>query len=286
MVEELRANFRESASDGLWAENIRHLRDLINNGNPREFLDWEIIRKAMFVGNAAYIGNKELKFLKNLPDWETRYRKAIKESHVGHPAPYWKYPQSSGNLIHHAYHLAQFEAKTGVPCDSASFIFEFGGGYGGLCRLFHNLKFSGKYVIFDIPAISALQRFFLNSIGITIHSVDSFIMAKNGVMCVSNLEDLKTIVSNHIEKGNSMFIATWSFSEIPASLRGSILPIISKFDRFLIAYQEKFGGVNNKDFFDNWMNTQKNIKWYNWEIEHIPNSYYLMGKRTSERSIA
>ncbi len=290
LIEELKANFRDllvknqkdhHISGGMWADNIRYLSDLINTRNPREFLRWDVIRETMFVGNAEYI-SKELKFLKNLPDWENRWQNAIKESHVGHPPPYWRHLQSSGNLIHNAYHLAQFEAKTGVPNNSAGFVFEFGGGYGSLCRLFHNLNFSEKYVIFDLPVFSALQRFFLKSIGITVHSADSFKMAKAGVVCVSNLEQLKTIISNHIEVGNSMFIATWSMSETPVSLRESILPIILNFDRFLIAYQDKFEGVNNKDFFNNWMNTKNNnIKWYNWEIEHLPNNFYLVGKRVN-----
>ena len=78
-----------------------------------------------------------------------------------------------------------------------------------------------------------------------------------------------------------MFIATWSMSETPVFLREDILSIIAKFDAFIIGYQERFGEVNNKDFFNNWMNNQNNIKWYNWEIEHLPNNFYLMGKRIS-----
>jgi len=289
LIEELKADFRDllvknqidhSISECAWVDNVKHLSNLINTCDPREFLRWDVIRETMFVGNAEYI-SKELKFLKNLPDWKNSWQNAIKESHVGHPPPYCRYPQSSGNLIHNAYHLGQFEAKTGISLSSARFVFEFGGGYGSLCRLFHNLNFSGKYVIFDLPVFSALQQFYLKSIDITVHSTDSFKTAKDGVVCVSNLEQLKTIIPSHIEVGNSMFIATWSMSETPVSLRESILPIILNFDRFLLAYQYRFGEVNNKDFFNNWMNAWNNIKWYNWEIEHLPNNFYLMGKRIS-----
>ncbi len=45
--------------------------------------------------------------------WDTRWRNAIIELPVGHPIPYIFYPVSSGNLILPAYHVAQFEEKTG-----------------------------------------------------------------------------------------------------------------------------------------------------------------------------
>ena len=290
LIEELKADFCELSGleslknqpiiEEAWLSYVSRLRELVMKHDPREFLRWKVISKTMFVGNAEYI-RKELRFLKSLQDWKNRWSNAIKESHIGHPPPFWLYPRSSGNLIHNAYHLAQFEKKTKMHISNINCVFEFGGGYGSMCRLFHNLNFHGKYVIFDLPHFCALQRFFLRSIGLTVPSVDTFKKTKNGVVCISNSEQLKTIIPNHIELGNSMFIATWSMSETPVFLREDILSIIAKFDAFIIGYQERFGEVNNKDFFNNWMNNQNNIKWYNWEIEHLPNNFYLMGKRIS-----
>lgn len=170
------------------------------------------------------------------------------------------------------------EEKTEVRVNSMCFIFEFGGGYGSMCRLFHNLGFNGKYVIFDLPGFSALQQFFLRSVGIKVHSVDSFKTAEGGVVCISDLEILGEILS-YVEASNSMFIATWSISETPINLRDSILPLISQFKAFLIAYQNQFGEVNNLDFFRSWRETQSEIEWHNWQIEHLPPNSYLVGIR-------
>lgn len=285
LVEELRTTFRKLpaldtsncfGSEKMWASNVNHLRELVLNKDPREFLRWHVISSTMFAKFAPYI-IPELKYLKGCRDWKTRWCKAIKEFPIGHPIPYWRYPESSGNLIHHAYHLAQFEEKTVMRVDDMDFIFEFGGGYGSMCRLFHNCGFEGKYVLFDLPAFSALQHFFLSSINTEVHSIDSFKAAKSGVVCISDLEQIREILLNHFEAGKSMFVATWSISEAPIDLRNSILPLTSLFKAFLIAYQDHFQEVNNLEFFRDWKAAQQNIEWYEWSIEHMPGNRYLVG---------
>lgn len=291
LVEELRSIFRQlpcsypsggTPSEVAWINNMKRLRELVFSDNPRKFLRWDVISETMFVSNPRYI-SRELHFLKGLPDWKDRWREAIMESPVGHPIPYWKYPCTSGNMIHHAYHIAQFEQKTGMYINSMDLILEFGGGYGGMCRLLRNLGFEGQHIIFDLPPFSALQKFFLNSVGIRVGSADSFKISTDGVICISDLEQLKAILSNCNGRRDSMFIATWSISEVPVNVRKSVLPLTYQFKGFLIAYQEKFGEVNNIEFFSDWKTVQGDVEWYNWEIEHLKHNAYLVGKRTAEK---
>lgn len=287
LIDELKTIFRgfsypktisSAPSEGTWLNNMNRLRDLVLSDDPREFLRWDVILGTMFVTNAAYI-SRELSYLKNHSEWKSRWREAIKESATGHPIPYWRYPVSSGNLIHHAHHLAQFEEKNAMHINKMNFVFEFGGGYGNTCRLIHKLGFQGKYVIFDLLPFSALQQFYLKSTAILVHSVESFKNAQKGVVCISDLEQLMDIMGMHNEEMNSMFIATWSISEVPTSLRESILSLTSKIKAFLIAYQDQFEEVNNIEFFRNWMDTRTDIEWCNWQLRHSPNNYYLVGKR-------
>ena len=114
-------------SESAWLCNMNRLRELVLKQDPRGFLRWNVVSGTMFVGNARYIC-KELSYLKRLPDWTTRWRPAIKESQVGHPIPFILFPASSGNLIHHAYHVARFEEATKLRIDNMDFVFEFGGG--------------------------------------------------------------------------------------------------------------------------------------------------------------
>jgi len=287
-IEKVRATFRgfenvESAacrpSEKEWFENTKRLRELILNDDPREFLRWDVILKTMAVTNASYVC-AELKYLKSRLDWGDRWEEAICESRVGHPLPYWRYPKSSGNLITHAYHLARFEEETVMRANDMSFIFEFGGGYGSMSRLIHHLGFEGKYVLFDLPAFSALQKFFLESLGLPLLSSETFESARGGILCISDMEELKGILSASVESKGSMFIATWSISETPVELRNVILPLVRSFEGFLIGYQSQFREVNNIDFFKRWTTDQGNVQWYEWKIAHIPNhNRYLVGRR-------
>lgn len=290
LIRELRAVFNKipvmgatgcSASEHEWIENANRLRNLILDDDPREFLRWQVISGTMFAKYASYV-ETELKYLKTRLDWKIRWSTAIEESSVGHPMPYWRCPHSSGNLIHHAYHLAQFERKTDLAANSINFIFEFGGGYGSMCRLLHNLGFEGRYVLFDLAPFSALQEFFLKSIGITVRSADTFKTAKRGVICISDFEQLQAILSDRFEGSDSMFIATWSISEAPVTVRNSIFPIVSAFNEFLIAYQHQFQGVDNIAFFEEWKASQRDIEWYEWEIEHMTGNRYLVGSRKAD----
>ncbi|MDP1715930.1 MAG: hypothetical protein Q8L41_14410 [Anaerolineales bacterium] len=263
-------------SEAAWLSNMNRLRELVLNQNPREFLRWDVVSKTMFVSFAPYTA-KELKYLKQRPDWNTRWYTAIKESTVGHPVPYIFFPASSGNLIHQAYHIAKFEEQTNVEVHNVDYVFEFGGGYGCMCRLFYNLGFQGRYIIFDLPSFSALQVYFLKTLGLPVQSLTEFVKSRTGIVCVYDIDQLTTLLADHIDARNTMFVATWSISESPITLRGLILPLISGFQSFLIAYQDIFGEVDNVDFFDNWKEAVRNVAWHSWRIEHIPGNNYLVG---------
>jgi len=288
LIEELKSRFRGMHimgdndipfSEEEWARNANRLRELVLNSNPREFLRWDVVLKTMFVTHASYL-QKELNYLKSLPEWKTRWRRAIRESQQGHPIPYPFHPTSSGNLIHQAYHLAQFEEKTGVRIDEVKFVFEFGGGYGCMCRLFYNMGFNGTYIIFDLPYLSALQEYYLKSIGIHVRDGKLFKIGNVGVICVSDLEQLRGIVLDGLKNCNSIFVATWSISEVPIFLRNSILPLVSQFTAFLVAYQHKFGKVDNLRFFKEWKaGFDERVAWNDWQIKHLPGNNYLVGKR-------
>ena len=288
LIEELRNRVKdlpvpqlqcETESETQWTKNILRLRELILGDDPRRFLRWDVIKKTMFMGYPDYI-QTELKYLKTLPDWKSRRRIAVAESTVGHPLPYPFYPHSSGNLIHHAYHIAQFEEKIGKRIDTMNTIFEFGGGYGSMCRLAHHLGFKGKYIIFDFPHFSELQRYYLNSSGINVTDKESFLHSDSGTVCISDIDELFQLIKM-IDRNSAMFIATWSISEAPLDFRESILNLVKEFQFFNIAFQSRFKEIDNFTFFKKWSDSMGDqILWKRWKIDQIKgNNYYLMGKR-------
>lgn len=274
-LSELRSTFRQlpvvnaenaEPSQAAWLGNMNRLRDHILNDDPRKFARWDVVSNTMVVGYENYI-KSELSYLRRLPHWATRWRAALEEPSIGNLPRYPFYLASSANTVHHAYHLAQFEEKTRKRIEDMDCVFEFGGGYGNLCRLLYGLGFRGRYVLFDLPPFSALQRYYLKTAALPVDSK---------IICLSDAEKLRTALAEF--GGNKLFVATWSISETPLSIRNSILSAVSKFDYFLIAYQDQFQEVNNLHYFDSWKRDIR-VAWQNWPIEHLPASNYLIGSR-------
>lgn len=262
-----------------WTDHVERLKERVLTRDPREFLRWDVIRDTMSVQNAKYV-TAELNHLKTTHDWNNVWKKAIRECEAGHPIPFPLCPRSSGNLIHQAYHLCALREVTGIRLDEVDAVFEFGGGYGCICGLLHNLGFKGKYLIYDLPPLCFLQKFFLRLSGIPVCTGDSFHGKERGVLSVSNIEHLKTIIDNNFDTTRSLFIGTWSLSESPVALRILILPVVLRFRFVLIAFQDYFGHTNNIEFFSAWLKDQDGtMQWHQQEIDHLPGNRYLIGSR-------
>jgi hypothetical protein len=287
LLKELRMNCRQlpdrgvsgaSDAENTWAKVLNHFRYLIATGDARKFLTWDILR-TMFVGNPEYVA-KELAFLKQRPDWTERWSQAIEETSVGHPLPFTKYPKSSGNLIHHAYHLCRFEEATGTPAGDFNFVLEFGGGYGSMCRLFQRLGFNGRYVVFDFPEFACLQQFFFKSLDMPVHPIETLLDRQQGIATVSDIGQLREFIGAlNQQVCKSLFVATWSLSETSIDFRRNILDMVFRFDAFLIAYQDRFEEVDNNHFFSEWKSTNSDVQWEHSMIEHLPGNLYLVGRK-------
>ena len=230
----------------------------------KNLCQWPVIQQTMFMKNPNWV-KKELDYLRSLADWDTKWKSLIKESDVGNPIRCTFYPDSSGNLIHTAYHIAKFEEKTKCTVESMNTIFEFGGGYGLMCKLIHDLGFVGQYTIYDLPEFVKLQEYYL----------DKF--SYNFVRLLSE-KDLPKLETVHAHK-LSLFIATWSLSEAPISMRNLVLRQLSGFTNYLIAYQISFESISNIKYFEEFAEERTNIKWWDWEIQHIPENYYMVGRK-------
>lgn len=261
-IEKLRSSFRKiperlalnaPPSEAAWIRYMNVFREDVLNKDPRDFLNWPVIEETMCASFALYL-RTELAYLRSLRNWP-EWRSAIERNEVGNPIPYPLYPRSTGNLIHHAYHLARFQEATGCNLKELDVVFEFGGGYGCAAYLIHRLGFRGRYVIQDLPAFQALQSYYLSHFGIEV-------------------EHLSTPVAF---MGKSLFLASWSLSESPLSAREPVLPAVRNFNYFLIGYQPEGGEVNNVQYFSDW---QRQIprRWQTMPIRHIPgNNAYLFG---------
>jgi hypothetical protein len=268
------------ASD-FWMEKLRDLVQLAKTGDPRQFLQWDIIRSTMHGGNRETI-NQHYFDLLELPDFRQRWEKGIRESMTGNPTPFCFDRNSSPILIQHNYHLAIYERIFKTHITDVDVVYEIGGGYGSMLRLFYQLGFQGKYVIYDTPPFSVLQKLYLSDLGINVTSGE--VEEWRQAWCIHEPKHIRQF-ENDLKKnraGKTLFMATWSLSEMDMEDRDIIVPDLSLFSHFLIAFQDEMSGVDNLKYFNEFtMRSPEDIEWKSMKIDD--KSYYAFGRRVERR---
>lgn len=233
-----------------WDSNRKQLRNNILQNNIKDFLNWDVVQNTMFFEPPVeeyekVMGNDVLK-------------KAIVESKIGCPKPYYMDYKTSGNLITHASHLLHILDK--INLDKVDSIVEFGGGYGSMCRLLRNIGYKKDYILFDLPEFLALQKFFISEVD------------KDYLKNTEFVSDMKNLPKVR----NSLLIATWSLSEADMKCREDFLNRIS-FDYCLIGFQKNFHGIDDLEYFEKFKKSYPNISFEMEEIDYIKGNYYLIG---------
>ena len=263
-IEKLRAGIRalpalpadtDSQAGNEWSRSRRRLRRLILRRDPRNFLNWQVVRYAM----VHECQKTELDSLKHRNDWP-ELENALVETSIGNPKHYHSHPASSGNLIHHAYTLAQFLDVFPIRPAELNSVFEFGGGYGSFARLLRNLGFQGNYTIFDLPEFLLLQEYFLS-------------------VAAPSFEPHFISDTADIRPDPDLFVAMWSISETPMTLREKIWNSIGSPWHVLIGYQERFHEADNSAYFESFIKQRPQYEWVTRHIAHLPRNRYLFGKR-------
>lgn len=238
-----------------WGSYRRSIRDHAKNDEIAEFLRWGTIQATMFVGNEPFVHQEYAALrLHDIRRWDI----AIREDLFGKPdrLPWMIY--TSGNMVHQAYHLMQWERVTGVEVGSLNRIVEFGGGYGAMAWIVNRLGFKGEYVIYDIPEMSILQRYYLSNVGIpvTLHVTD-------GVEFPTPPEA-------------DLLISCHALGEAPDDLRKAFLE--HPFKSYLIASQAAWDGNDLNSYFDELATNRYDLKWDVWESPILEDHYYWIGR--------
>jgi hypothetical protein len=103
----------------------------------------------------------------------------------------WDVGPTSANRAHQTFMWRRWASLSGVGPRAATLstlrtIVDFGAGYGGLARTAERLGFRGRYVLFDLPAQTALQRFYLESLGLPVRGETEWPKHDFGFWCVSD----------------------------------------------------------------------------------------------------
>jgi hypothetical protein len=228
-----------------WQRHCKNLGAELLRRNPEEFMDFQAVRETMFVGNAEYTFD-ELKELKENIDVNELNDCDVFSQNFQHP----EWP-TTGNTIHHRYHLHMFEKFAGVKIGSLASIVELGGGYGNMARLCRKLGFGGSYSIIDLPEFQVLQKYYLTYQG-----------------CRANW-------NVDLTEPFDLFIATWSLSEIPLEDRFPYEQLKCRY--FLMAFGPEYAGINNSKYFVRLCDDYKDHDFYLFKTPYLDNQFYCIG---------
>jgi hypothetical protein len=266
------------SADSWWRASAGQFRTHMSAPDPRDFTRWPVVRNTMFLGNRRQ-AMVAWRYLKSLPDFETRWRPAIDEVPLGAPVPLLWSRRTSGQMAWIAFGAAAYERLTGLRLQDRQTIIEWGGGYGSMCRLVHRMGFRGRYLIYDLPELSILQRYYLRSLGLSVLDEEAWLSGKSGILLLSGLENLARVVPL-ATSAEAAFWATWSLSETPKAVREKILPHVAQMGSYLISYQGKAADADNLAYFEAWRRST-GPDWQHWvePVAQSPQHYWSAGRR-------
>ena len=243
-----------------WDLHRKALRNHVRKDNIARFLRWEVIHATMFVGEAPYI---ELELDDLLADKSLVWGTALHESNVGDPPRLSYCEWTSGNKVVQCYHLQQLAKRIPIEPSAWHMVFEFGGGYGSMCHVIHRLGFKGIYSLADLPEFLLLQEYYLSQLGID----PNIVHTPPHAMAVD------------------LFIALFSFSEVPIELRERYLQNVEA-ESYLFAYQPQWGEFDNIKWFKSIQDRLPNYYWWDFECQYKNEYRYLIGiKKTKLKEI-
>lgn len=246
----------------MWQRNIMNMRKHILAGDVQHFLNWSTVIATMFTGSTPYIEAeyKALEWREDAPLW----KHAIKESWVGMPPAFNLNPDTSGNLVHQAYHLHIWNSISKTNIKDLRYIIEFGGGYGALAYVAHRLGFSGTYIIFDITEMLYLQDYYLSNA----------IPDANVLYLPADNEDSYKVTD---VLDNALIVGLWSLSESPLVTREAFLGMSGKPHSYLFSYSPTWYTIDNDSYFNSFVEMKTEYQW----VDHraAANGKYLIGVR-------
>lgn len=213
-------------------------------GDPLFFMRWPPVAATMVHG-AAPVTLRMWWMLRQSPAWRSVWQPALQHPQFGHPPPFLPMRSTNAMAIAHASHLFRFHRQQGVHLHNAACIIEFGGGFGSMCRLTRALGFRGKYIIFDLPPVLALQRYYLG-----LHGIAADARSDADVWLCPDLDDIMAWLGQETPAGVSL-MSTGALSEMPMAVRQRVEPFfrLEAAKMALLAYQPSFEGNDNHAYF-------------------------------------
>ena len=275
LLRELEAAAQGVSADSEWAGFVGEIRSALRCHGADRFLRLPPIAKTIHPRIRSH-SRGYLEYVRGSQRFSSPLQRAMTESPVGLPLVHPYYPLSSPLLVQHAYHFTRLLEATALDLAGVGLVADFGAGYGSFFRLLRNLGYRGRYLICDLPVMCALQRFYLRNL----------FGGESAGQAPANLQWQSSDIPAALRRESaahtpSLFIATWSLSETPMSVRDLVAPALAGFDYVLCAYQRSFGTRDNRAWFTALEKSLPQFRWQHAECSVYRNNFYLIGRKSA-----
>lgn len=213
-----------------------------------------IVENSPFKSGLEYYGCIK----KHYPSLLSYFDEFLKSDNIGSPYKYQIGPYYiSPTTLRYIKTVGDLEKFFG-PLDGMR-IAEIGGGYGGLCKIIHDVYKPSKYIIYDIPEVQKLQRKFLENFSVTPIFYDS----------------------EFIAPPIDLLIAMYSWSELSHDLQNEYLTnVISKAKScyIMLNYDMDYSYQLLKDAFPNAEITDHDLFYDDTNTEYAPYNRFVIIK--------
>jgi hypothetical protein len=162
------------------------------------------------------------------------------------------------------YTIRLLKEHLGVFLPESEEVFEVGGGYGNLYRVVRNLGFDGDYNIIDFETMHNLQNKYLSQVFPDTDNLNYRTLSEQNLTPQTN---------------NSVFVAAFSYSEMPLKDRVVMEQSLKHHKHFVICYNKAFGGVDNLQYFEKLKNSLTDFDVINFKCNIYSRAWYLLGTR-------
>jgi hypothetical protein len=142
-----------------WARKLVDLDREILADNAMLFHDSQSLRNGLYLSIQQRFQKREIQYLQSRLSEDELKRLLLEEEKPPFPIISEPHYTTTEARVHHLTHLATFHERTGVNPIGLDTVVEFGGGYGGMCKV----TGAKTHIIIDFPAPLFLQKFYLQN---------------------------------------------------------------------------------------------------------------------------
>ena len=223
----------ENNENAFWTETKKKL---MAETDLSVFKTWQTVRSIPIYNPNEFFEHYRPEGESMIGEPSTLWKRVLKEPFLGHTKDSYEEAKQfafDGTVectpwtLKSAHHILTFEKLMSKSILDYDQIVDFGSGIGETARIIIDLGFEGDYYLYDLPETARIPLFYLKDYA-NVKAVDHY---------------------NEIPLGKkTLFIGTWSLSEVPYKYRKEIANYFTDQD-FLIIFQNQVFKYNNLNYF-------------------------------------